>query len=174
MLTQTPCFYLWGADANLAVSGGRGASAAADWAANKTLTLPDYRGRTLAGLDDMGNTPSNRLTATYFGASATTLGAAGGSESHLITTNEMAQHRHAVKLTDPGHTHTTDANKLVAGGIFPGGGGSGPVGAIVSSNTTGITIGAFDGVPSATDTVGLSLPHAIVQPTILATIYLKL
>jgi hypothetical protein len=33
--------YLWGADPNLAVSGGRGASPAADWAANKQLTLPD-------------------------------------------------------------------------------------------------------------------------------------
>jgi hypothetical protein len=51
---QTLFQYLWGADANLAVSGGRGASAAADWAANKTLTLPDSRGRTIAGLDDMG------------------------------------------------------------------------------------------------------------------------
>jgi hypothetical protein len=37
--------YLWGADTNLAVSTGRGASAAADWAANKTIALPDWRGR---------------------------------------------------------------------------------------------------------------------------------
>lgn len=32
------------------VSSGRGASAAADWAANKTLTLPDARGRAIIGV----------------------------------------------------------------------------------------------------------------------------
>jgi hypothetical protein len=39
--TQALFVYLWGADVNLAVSGGRGASGAADFAANKTITLPD-------------------------------------------------------------------------------------------------------------------------------------
>ena len=66
--------FLWGADPNLSVSGGRGASAAADFAANKTLTLPDCKGRTIAGLDDMGASPAGRLSSTYFGATATTLG----------------------------------------------------------------------------------------------------
>jgi hypothetical protein len=47
--TQTLFEYLWTADANLAVSGGRGASANADWLANKTITLPDFRGRVPGG-----------------------------------------------------------------------------------------------------------------------------
>jgi hypothetical protein len=74
--------YLWGADANLAVSGGRGASAAADFAANKTLTLPDCRGRTIAGLADMGNSAASWLTSTYFGATPTTLGAVSTTTDH--------------------------------------------------------------------------------------------
>lgn len=44
--------YLWNADAssnNLIVSGGKGASAAADWAAHKTITLPDGRRRGIVG-----------------------------------------------------------------------------------------------------------------------------
>ena len=46
--------YLWDADGNLTVSTGRGASANADWSANKTIALPDCRGGVIAGLDGMG------------------------------------------------------------------------------------------------------------------------
>src|SRR5690606_21344421 len=42
--------HLWGADTNLSVSGGRGANAASDWAANKTIALPDFRDRVIVGL----------------------------------------------------------------------------------------------------------------------------
>lgn len=38
--------------------GGRGASAGADWAANKAITLPDERGAVSAGSDVMGATPA--------------------------------------------------------------------------------------------------------------------
>ena len=48
--------YLWNnvADAYAAVSGGRGASAAADFAANKTLQLPDFRGYSPVGKAAIG------------------------------------------------------------------------------------------------------------------------
>lgn len=49
---QALFLYLWNnfSDSLCPVSTGRGASAAADWAANKQITLPDLRGRTLFGL----------------------------------------------------------------------------------------------------------------------------
>jgi microcystin-dependent protein len=172
--------YLWGADANLAVSGGRGASAAADWAANKTITLPDIRGRTLAGLDDMGNTAAGRLTATYFGTAATVLGAAGGGESQTLTASQLAPHRHAVTLTDPGHSHTSNAAIGPAANTTPNGAGAGgtinaaAVFATINSATTGISIHAFDSTSNATDLAGSGAPHNIVQPTMLASIYIKL
>lgn len=81
--------FLYTNDTNLAVSGGRGASASADYAANKTIALPDCRGRALAGLDDMGNSAAGRLTSTYFGVAATTLGNAGGSESTTLTLSQI-------------------------------------------------------------------------------------
>lgn len=62
---------LWNSidSSNLAIySGGvlttRGASAAADFAANKAIALPDLRGRVIAGQDDMGGTAASRLTNT--------------------------------------------------------------------------------------------------------------
>jgi microcystin-dependent protein len=82
--TQSLFEYLWGADANLTVSGGRGASANADWTANKTLTLPDLRGRIIAGLDDMGNTAAGRITSSTVTGGGTTLGNVGGAETNTI------------------------------------------------------------------------------------------
>ncbi len=44
-------------------SAGAARNPAADWAANKRLTLPDYRGYALVGRDGMGNTAANRVAA---------------------------------------------------------------------------------------------------------------
>ena len=76
--------FLWTVDANLSVSTGRGASANADWTANKTIALPDFRGRVLAAMDDMGNTAAGRLTASGSGITATVLGSVGGVETITI------------------------------------------------------------------------------------------
>jgi microcystin-dependent protein len=158
--------FLYNADANLAVSGGRGASAAADYAANKTIALPDYRGRTIAGLDDMGNTAAGRLTATYFGAVATALGAAGGLENNTLTVAQLAVHKHTNALADLGHFHNYEN---WGGGVHGGSGSSGGGdGGSVSTDTktTGITI--------TNANAGSGSPHNNVQPTMLATIYIKM
>jgi microcystin-dependent protein len=87
---------LWNsmADAQAAVSSGRGASAAADFAANKTITLPDARGRVIAGKDDMGGSTASRITNAGAGIVGTTLGIAGGSQTHTLVTGELASHSH--------------------------------------------------------------------------------
>jgi microcystin-dependent protein len=157
--------YLWATDANLAVSGGRGANAAADWAANKTIALPDGRGRAMAGLDDMGNTAAGRLTSSYFGATATVLGAVGGAENHTLTIGEMPSHSHSV--SDPGHYHTTSGFLALGAGpqVYGSGGSTMGTTSINSTvSTTGISINGNGGGGS----------HAIVQPTMLITYYIKL
>lgn len=158
--------YLWTADANLVVSTGRGASANADWVANKTIALPDWRGRALAALDDMGNTAAGRLTSTYFGTAATALGAAGGAESQTLTTAQMPVHSHANTLTDPGHSHAIPMNGDV--GVTAGTSGlrlSGPL-----SNTSN----AFTSIAITNANAGSGSAHPIVPPMMLATFYVKL
>jgi hypothetical protein len=81
--------YLWNTDANLTVSGGRGANAAADWAANKTIALPDGRGRSMSGLDDMGNSDSSRLAGSLLASCRLALGCAGGESAHVLSASEI-------------------------------------------------------------------------------------
>ena len=152
--------YLWNTDANLVVSSGRGASSIADWTANKTIALPDWRGRALAALDDMGNSAAGRLTATYFGTAATVLGAAGGAESKVVVTANLPPYTPAGSVSNTSPLFT-DAFNVAGGGttLFR------PI------NTTPVGIpGAFTGTPQG----GVSTPVAIASPMLLATVYLKL
>ncbi len=106
--------FLWTQDPNLAVSGGRGANAASDWAAGKTIALPDFRGRGRFSLDDMGATAAGRLTGGLFTfGNATTLGSYGGEASHVQTLAELASHDHAATgtmLSAGTHNHTGTTN----------------------------------------------------------------
>jgi len=91
--------YLWSTTVLQVFAGAtpsRGATANADWLANKRMALPDLRGRTIAGMDDMGATAASRLTATYFGAVATgtAVGNVGGGESQTLSTAQLPSHLH--------------------------------------------------------------------------------
>lgn len=79
--------HLWNSfsDSICAVGGGRGASAAADWAANKIITLPSMRGRSPFGVTDMGNVSSGEIDATYVTLGGpTTGGSLGGGDDDFI------------------------------------------------------------------------------------------
>jgi microcystin-dependent protein len=164
--------YLWNTDANLTVSGGRGANAAADWAANKTIALPDFRGRVLAGLDDMGGTDSTRMSGGSLAGCRTTLGCAGGEATHTPIISEMVPHNHSTTVTDPGHTHGTNLSGPVyqqVGGVVIGGSANtalSPTGLTITSATTGISV--------TVNSNGNGVAFNQVQPTILGTFYIKL
>lgn len=84
---------LWNNSTNteLPVSSGRGASAAADFAANKTITLPDFRGRVGLGVAASGT--------------GSTRAGTGGAIDHVHTiahTHDLQNHTHTVA----NHTHT--------------------------------------------------------------------
>jgi|GEM_PF-1120967 len=106
--TENLFTFLWThySDSVCAVSSGRGASAAADYAANKTIALPDLRGRALFGLDDMGNSAASRLGSVV--TSQTTNGSSGGAETVTIAQANLPAVQLSVTGTtdDPGnHTH---------------------------------------------------------------------
>ena len=57
------------------------------------FALPDLRGRTLLGLDNMGSTAAGRVT----GLRGSELGNAGGAESVNININNLPEHEHDLK-----------------------------------------------------------------------------
>src|SRR5690606_21754705 len=68
-----------------------------------TFTLPDCRGRVIAGKDKMGGVSANRLTDQSGGLDGDTLGDVGGSESVTLA----AQHiRSLTGTAEEGGSHT--------------------------------------------------------------------
>lgn len=172
--TNSLFVYLWGADANLAVSGGRGANAAADWAANKTIALPDWRGRALAGLDDMGNSAAGRLTATYFGTAATALGAAGGTESRALTLAQLPTGiSSSVSIALTASNYLTSPVTGFGITAFSANAGSQVWQAFAQGAAISV-VNAPTGTGFATSVNTLGNPHPTASPMMLATIFLKL
>ncbi len=95
--------FLWNnvSDTYAAVSGGRGASSATDWSANKTIVVPTMRGRSPVGMDEMGNIAAGILVGV------TDPGETGGETSFTIPEGALPSHTHGPgTLTVADHTHT--------------------------------------------------------------------
>jgi hypothetical protein len=161
--------HLWNKDPNLVVTpSGRGASSAADWSANKQITLPDWRGRALAALDDMGNTAAGRLTATFLGTAATTLGAAGGTQSVALATTNLPPYTPSGTVS----TSTTVTPAVQQFNSNVGVSASAPftVPSSVSQALSAVSSSSFSGAAQG----GASTPLSKVPPMMLATVYIKL
>ena len=107
---------LWNniSNANCPVSSGRGASAAADWSANKTIALPKALGRALA------------IAGSGAGLTTRNLGDTTGEETHTLTQAEMPSHSHS-------YTAPMSAGQDLAPWACPGG----YAGSTGTSSTTG-------------------------------------
>jgi len=93
------------------VSGGRGANAAADFAASKTLILPDLRGSVPVGLDTMGNGAGSRFDASvpFIVGNATTPGSTAGANHVTLDATMIPAHTHTFLATTGAagtHAHT--------------------------------------------------------------------
>lgn len=78
-------------DANCPVSGGRGASALADWNANKTIGVPLVEGRTLAAVEWNIQPPAFTL----------------GEKTHTMTNDELNTHKHSMPFSIRGQVDGT-------------------------------------------------------------------
>jgi microcystin-dependent protein len=145
-----------------------------------TFNLPDIRGRIAAGKDNMGGTAANRLTAAGSGITGTTLGVAGGTETHTLTTAQSPAHTHGGSTgtvsADHGHTTQITYSTLAAGGfyalVYSGGGWNAnplgtqghPSGGIDTNHTHAFTTDGGTGSGTA---------HNNTQPTIVLNYIIK-
>ena len=119
-----------------------------------TFNVPDLRGRTIAGVDNMGGSDAGILDW------ANAIGTTGGEQYHTLTTPETPSHNHTIN--DPGHNHTAT--------LFNGGAAQG-------FNRFSSTYVSFDsGAPGTTDnnTTGITInntggggQHNNMSPTML-------
>ena len=152
-------------------ASSRGADAATDFAANKRLPLPDKRGRTGIGKDDMGGAAAaNRITTAVSGISGTTMGAAGGDQGVALTANQNGPHSHgAGTLAAAAHNHTLPQRGTGDSGIYPGYATSGSGNSPANTGNTGPLA-----VTGATGSSGSGDAHLNVQPSIICNFIIKL
>lgn len=172
---QTLFELLWNsmADTEAAVVGGRGVSANADWVANKAITLPDARGRSIIG------------TGAGVGLNVRNHGITSGSEDAVVASHTHADtfsipsggtHNHNLRVTDQGpSTFVASAANILsdAASAFgdPDIGGSVETnGANIGTSTSGSHSHTVNG---AVSTAGVSPTDANMSPFLALNMIIK-
>jgi hypothetical protein len=129
----------------------KGVSAAADWGANRRISVVDLRDRAIAGRGDMvGN--AGRLSGQTGGVSGNGLGNSGGTETHTLTAAQNGPHQHQ----------------------WWGSGGSGsPKSFALFVDQSSGGLGSLRSADAIVES-GEGSPHNNVQPTIICNYVIKL
>lgn len=169
--------FLWTTYSNTIcpVSGGRGASPAADFAANKTIGTPNKQGLVPGGLDGMGNTASGVWASIpVVSGSVTTSGSVIGATLQTLTLSQLP-----TGITSTGTAAVTPSGgfkvPITDGTITdltfsPSGSGSHPP--LTSTAWQGQT--TINGTASVTSNNTGGTAHNNTQTTVLGTFYRKL
>ena len=131
-----------------------------------TYNLPDLRGRVLAGKDDMGGSAAGRLTSSWFGANAATLGATGGSEKNALNSlTQLPQFTPSVSAY--GLTYGVQGSYYSAGSVVA-------ISAATGVNNGGLNVVSVGGTISF-NSIGAPNPSsfATCQPTIIGNYILR-
>lgn len=136
------------------VTGGRGASAAADWAANKPIALTKMLGRALGVAGG----------AAGAGLTLRTVGMNVGEESHTLTEAEMPLHGHPFRMVAQTASSTSGAT---TGGF------------LINTSPSVNNYPEYTGAPSAAagqqiGGTGGGQAHGNMQPTTFLIAYIKL
>lgn len=155
------------ADAEAPVSGGRGANAAADFAANKTIRIPNLVGRAPIGAGSATDAPPSGGGAT----TAKTLGKGYGAETVTLLTANLPPYTPAGTNGTVTVTSTVSDIARTSSGSSTGGGAFGftyPAGySAVTSTGSGPT---FNGTPQG----GTSTPVDKIHSSVALNVLVKL
>lgn len=167
--TEALYSFLWNTYSNTIcpVATGRGANAAADFAANKAIGLPNKQGVAPGGLDGMGASASSAWSSvTVESGSATTAGSVVGTKMNTLVTANLPPY------TPSGTNSGGAASYTFSGASFQSG----------ANSVMGTSISAGAGTPAQFTNPtftgnaqgGTSTAFENVQRTVLGTFYRKL
>lgn len=146
-------------NANAPVSGGRGASAAADYAAHKTLTLPLGVGRAIG------------VAGTASGLTARPYGTLVGSETATLVTANLPPYTPVGVVSSSTVSSATQIQSAANGGTGAFATHSTSGGTANMAGILGISINStFTGSPQG----GTSTAFSIMQPTVYMNVMIKL
>lgn len=131
-----------------------------------TFNVPDLRGRSIFGLDNMGGSAASRITVAGGNFDGTSLGMTGGGQNHALTTNELPT------FTPSGSIGGSQSLNLVSVGPSQAGGGGGGFWTNGSPSTLTILGSSFTftGNSVGGGAAHTSMPPAMVLPFILRVI----
>jgi microcystin-dependent protein len=138
-----------------------------------TFNIPDLRGRGTAGKDDMGGTSASRLTSSWFGVSAATLGAVGGNEKNALSSiNQIPQFTPAGSISNGAISFPAASVSSASGG-----GNSITTGGFSAVTSLTLALAASQATSTFTGTpTGSASPSsfAVCQPTIICNKLLRI
>lgn len=160
--------HLWAtySDTFCPVTSGRGISAAADWAANKPMGLPNLRNKAPVGLPDMGNTDSGEFDALTFAVGDKTTPLSMGGDANLtILTANLPPYTPAGTIV----TTVSPSNLARSSGVINQSASAGSE-LIVNGGTGATATSTFTGTAQG----GASTPLDKMPPFVLGTWYVRL
>lgn len=126
------------------------------------FSLPDLRGRAVAGKDNMGGSTAGRITAAVSGITGTTLGAGGGAEGVTLSTSQIPAHQHFTIA--PFEGNGSDISSTTYTGFYADRGNA--YSYRLEASTSAATLGL-------TSSVGGGASHTNTQPTLILNYIIK-
>jgi microcystin-dependent protein len=128
-----------------------------------TFNVPDLRGRSIFGLDNMNGSAANRITVAGGNFDGTVLGGTGGGQNKVIANSNLPA---SIPYTDVGHSHSMGPlSSAQAGAGFNAVANIGSGAFSTGNSSTNITIN-----PGSANTALPIMPPAMVLPYILRII----